>query len=86
MKHRASIKFWQYYDQLPDEVRKLADANFVLLKNDPRHPSLHLKNVGHFWSARIGLHYRALAVAQGEDWVWFWIGHHSEYDKLLPAK
>ena len=83
MKHRASKKFWEYYNELPEPVRKLADENYTLLKSAPRHPSLHFKKVGRFWSARIGLHYRAAAVQQGEDFVWFWIGHHSVYDQLL---
>jgi hypothetical protein len=45
MKHRASRRFWQHYQQLPKEVRKLADKNFELLKSDPQHPSLHFKQV-----------------------------------------
>jgi hypothetical protein len=45
------------YQALPLPVRKLADANFELLKRDPRHPSLQFKRVGHYWSARVGLRY-----------------------------
>jgi hypothetical protein len=47
-------------------VQQLADENFALLKSNPQHPSLHFKKVGRFWSARVGLQYRALAV-EGED-------------------
>ncbi|MFN7564095.1 MAG: hypothetical protein ACK5TH_20165 [Prosthecobacter sp.] len=83
MKHRASAKFWQYYNQLPAKIRSLADENFALLKANPRHPSLHFKKVGRFWSARVGDHYRAIAVEDGDDFAWFWIGHHSEYDRLI---
>lgn len=83
MNHRASVKFWKFYEALPENIQKLADVNFALLKEDPRHPSLHLKKIGDFWSARIGIHYRAIAVQQESDLVWFWIGHHSEYGKLL---
>jgi len=66
-------------------VRDLADANYQLLKSDPLHPSLHFKKVGRFWSVRIGLHYRGLAVEVGEDVLWFWIGHHAEYDRLVSG-
>jgi hypothetical protein len=31
----------------------------------------------------VGLHYRALAVEDGADLIWFWIGTHAEYDRLL---
>jgi len=81
--HRANPKFWRFHAELPAEVRRLADENYELLRSNPRHPSLHFKKVGRFWSARIGIHYRAVAVQDGEDYVWFWIGHHSEYDRLL---
>ncbi len=83
VKHRANPKFWSFYHELPEAIRKLADRNYELLKADPHHPSLHFKRVGRFWSAQIGIHYRAVAVQKGDDFVWFWIGHHSEYDRRL---
>jgi hypothetical protein len=51
----------------------------------PREPTasfVALQKVGRFWSAGIGMHYRALAVESGEDLVWFWIGTHAQYDRL----
>ena len=61
----------------------MADRCYVQLKADPSHPSLHYKRIGSLWSARVGLHYRALAVEAGEDRAWFWIGSHADYDRLL---
>jgi hypothetical protein len=61
----------------------LADRSFARLKIDPAYPSLHFKQVGRYWSARVGLYYRALAVRDGNDCLWFWIGSHAEYDHLL---
>ncbi len=83
MNHFASPDFWFHYRQLPPEIRDLADKNFELLKENLRHPSLRLKKVGIFYSARVGLHYRVLAKERSEGLVWFWIGHHSDYDRLL---
>ncbi len=54
MKHFASSKFWAAYQNLPLSIRKLADDNYDLLKQNPRHPSLHFKKVGRYWSVRIG--------------------------------
>jgi hypothetical protein len=79
VKHRASAKFWQYYEHLPEAVRVLADQQYDLLKADPRHPSLHFKKVGRMWSVRIGIHYRAVAVEDGPDIVWFVSGSQSAY-------
>jgi hypothetical protein len=81
--HHASRDFWICYNALPDAIREQADKAFALLKDNPQHPSLHLKKVDRFWSARVGLHYRALAVDAPDGVVWFWIGTHAEYDKLL---
>ena len=83
MKHVATAQFWERYEELAPEVRRLADKNFALLKENPRHPSLHFKKVGQVWSARVGLRYRALAAETAEAYVWFWIGDHGEYDRLL---
>jgi hypothetical protein len=44
---------------------------------------LHFKKIGRFWSARVGGHHRALAVEAADGLVWFWIGTHADYDKLL---
>jgi hypothetical protein len=52
VRHRANPKFWQFYDQLPQEIQRLADENYKLLKADPRHPSLHFEKVGRMWSVR----------------------------------
>jgi hypothetical protein len=59
--HRTSDRFWKCLENLPSPIQELANFNFELLKNDPRHPSLHFKKVGKFWSARVGMGYRALA-------------------------
>ena len=83
MKHTASPRFWKAYEALPTGVQRLADANFRLLKKDPTHPSLQFKRVGRFWSARVGLRYRALAIETDRVYVWFWIGSHADYDRLV---
>lgn len=86
MRHRASKKFWLFYEQLPGEIQKLADKNFSLLKQEPQHPSLHFKKAGRFWSARVGIHYRAVAVQENEDLVWFWIGRHDKYELIISLR
>ena len=83
MRHFTSPRSWEAYDVLPPAVKKLADANYALLKSDPRHPSLQFKKVGRFWSVRIGLHYRALAAEVQGGYLWFWIGSHADYDCLI---
>ena len=83
MKHHASPAFWTQYRALPDSVRELADKSFALLKSDPRHPSLHFKKVDKYWSVRVGIHHRTIGVEAPDGVLWFWIGTHAEYDKMV---
>jgi len=56
--------------------------------SDSGHPSLDFKRVGQrrpVYSVRISMDYRALGVMHEGDIVWFWIGPHHEYDKLLKG-
>ncbi|MDB6003743.1 MAG: hypothetical protein JWR15_730 [Prosthecobacter sp.] len=86
MKHKAHSDFWFHYRQLPARIQTLADKNFELLRDNPRHPSIQLKKVASdIYSARVGLNLRSLAFDFGEHLVWFWIGPHDEYDRLLSA-
>jgi len=81
--HFASSSFWEAYAKLPKNIRALADKNYVLLKENPRHPSLELKKVGRFWSVRVSSRFRALAVAVDAGLLWFWIGSLTDYDAII---
>jgi len=83
LNHYAAPEFWQLYQGLPVHTRILADRAFALLKTNPRHPSLHFKKIGQYWSARLGLHHRALGLDVTDGVLWIWIGTHSEYDVLV---
>ena len=83
MRYLASPSFWACYGNLPLSIQELADKNFELFKSNPRHPSLHLKKAGKYWSVRVGRKYRALAVEVEPGLLWFWIGTHAEYDELV---
>jgi hypothetical protein len=85
VKHLATRRFWERYRRLPAGVQDQANRAFELLKRDSSHPSLHLKRVGQFWSVRVGRRHRALAVEAGSDILWFWIGTHADYDRLVRS-
>ncbi len=81
--HYANPKFWQYYKKLSQDLQKQADKQFKLLEQDPHHPSLHFKKVVSLWSVRVNDSYRSLAIRVEDGFLWFWIGSHDEYIKLL---
>jgi hypothetical protein len=67
-------------------VQAQARLAYQLFRREPFHPSLRFKQVHPtrpVFSARVGLAYRALAVREGDAVIWFWIGSHADYEKLL---
>ena len=84
--HRTTPRFWALFARLPVALQTVARKNFELLKNNPSHPSLHFKKVGKLWSVRAGLNHRALAVEDGADFIWVWIGPHDEYIRLINER
>ena len=83
MKHYTSSDFWECYGKLPIEIQALADKNYQLLKENTRHPSLHLKQIEELWSVRVGQRYRALGIDAPDGLQWIWIGNHAEYNQLI---
>jgi hypothetical protein len=53
------------------------------LKRNPGHSSLHLKKVGDYWSVRVTKRYRAVATEAEDGLLWFWIGTHEDYERLI---
>jgi len=79
---RGTPQFWQLYQALPAEVRAVARRAYRLWQANAFHPSLHFKRIGQpNWSVRIGDHNRAIGRFIGNEFVWEWIGTHSDYDK-----
>lgn len=83
MIHHAAVTFWKHYFALPKDIQAQADKSFDLLKVDPYHPSLHFKKIGKYWSVRASLEYRTSGIDVADGVLWFWIGTHSAYNRLI---
>lgn len=70
-----------YSTSCQEQARK----QYELFSQTPIHPSLRLKRVGPFWSVRISRFYRAEAARRGDQFNWFWIGTHRDYERLISA-
>jgi len=78
--------FRKLYDQLPKATREQAHEAFRKWQTNPNHPGLEFKSVHPrlpIYSARVSRDYRAVCIRDGDAFVWFWIGPHHAYDKLL---
>lgn len=83
MKHVAVDQFYELYKTLPLKVQKLAENNFIVIKQYPQHPLLRLLRVEQYLSMRVGSRHRALAVEDGDTIIWFWIGIYKQYSTLI---
>jgi hypothetical protein len=83
LRHFTARSFWDAYENLPRKLQQLADKNFALLKDNPQHPSLHFKKVGRYWSARIGIHHRAVATEAPDGFLWISILSHDDYERVI---
>ena len=87
MTSRGTDDFWELYHGLPPTIRNAARKAFQKFTDDPAHPSLHLERLkfdDRVWSVRITRIYRAAARRYDDDWLWFWIGSHEEFDRRFP--
>ena len=68
-------------------MREQARVASGLFKVNPRHPGLNFKRIHgktNFVSARVGGSYRVVGVlANSDEVVWFWIGPHEQYERVL---
>src|SRR5271163_701263 len=83
MNSSTTARFRALFAALPAEVQARARKVYRLWRDNPRHPSLHFKKVGKAWSARVDDNFRVLAKMQGDHFYWFWIGPHTEYERLI---
>ena len=86
MKSITTSQFWKLYNGLPEDVKNRADSTYELCQINPHAHGLYFKRVGKkkpIYSVRIGSGYRALGILGGDAVLWFWIGAHDEYERIL---
>ncbi len=84
MQSYTTDEFWILFEKLPFHIQELAREKYDLWKENSQHPSLQFKKIrGSIYSARVTDSYRAVGIIDEGEIVWFFIGTHTEYDKLL---
>lgn len=79
-------RFREAFAELPSHVQRKAREAYQLWQQNPQHPGLQFKQVHTrepIYSVRVGIGWRAVGVKSDDTMVWFWIGSHADYDKLL---
>ncbi len=88
MNSTTTRQFREMLDALPETVRKQAREAYRLFAQNSGHPGLQFKKLFDrppIYSARVGIGYRAVGVMKPNKIVWFWIGSHADYDKLIST-
>lgn len=86
MTSHTTLDFRRDLMALPRDVRRQAKLAFQQFMADSSHPGLHFKKLpphADIWSVRISASYRAMGKRRGEEIVWFFVGSHADYDKVL---
>ena len=86
MTSHTTERFRKAFQQLPARIQREATKAYRLWKKTPYHASLQFKKVHTtepVYSVRVAIGWRALGTKTDDTMVWFWIGTHSEYDRIL---
>jgi mRNA-degrading endonuclease RelE of RelBE toxin-antitoxin system len=86
VKSRITAQFRKAFANLPKQVQEQTRQAYRQFIQDPRHPSLRFKKIHSelpIYSARISKNYRAVGQLDGDTVIWFWLGSHTEYARLI---
>ncbi len=86
MTSHTTTSFWKLYRALPKTVQRQAKSAFRKFQQEPFQSGLQFKQVHEtlpVYSARINRDFRCVGIRHTEKIVWYWIGSHSDYEKLL---
>lgn len=81
----ATDDFWDLYRDLPPQIKHAAREAYANFEKNAKHPALNFKrlvNHSDHVSARVNKQYRVLGL-WGDPIVWFFIGTHADYDRLI---
>jgi len=89
VKSRVHASFRRDFQRLPEDIQARAREAYKRSAENPLHPALRFKRLHAtlpVWSVRVSDSYRAVGVRRADDEVvWFFIGSHAEYEKLLRS-
>ena len=79
--------YWTQFDDLPEDIRKLAEENYHSWKENPRNPGLRFKQIHGklpIFSFRVGMRHRTVGVETDDGKIaWFWVGSFETFKKAI---
>jgi hypothetical protein len=83
---RTTEAFRKLLAAAPAPIQAKTHSAYEFWARNPAHPSLRFKKVHDtlpIYAVRIDLDWRAVGLLQEGVMVWFWLGPHADYEKLL---
>jgi len=81
--------YWQSFDELPEDIRKLAEKNYQLWKENTKNPGLRFKQIHQtapVFSFRVGMRHRTVGTETDDGKiVWFWVGSFETFEATIGA-
>lgn len=88
MKSVTTKRFRELYNSLPKHIQQQTIKSYHLWLENQNHPGLSFKKINtaeEIYSVRVSINYRAICLKESDTYIWFWIGTHSEYDKVIRS-
>ena len=86
MKSVHTEEYHKLFAKLPSDVQKQAQKANRLFEENPYYPSLQFKCVNEKksrYSVRVNKSYRVVGKKEGDTIFWYFIGTHTDYERLL---
>lgn len=78
--------FIKHFGKLPERIKNHARQAYRQWKENPYYPGLQFKRVHRskpIYSVRVSIGWRALGYKKNNSILWFWIGSHESYNKII---
>lgn len=79
--------YWDTFEDLPEDVKKLAEKNYKLWRESKNSPGLRFKQIHKslpIYSFRVGMKHRTVGVEAPDGKIaWFWVGSFETFKKAI---
>lgn len=86
MRSRTTRRFREAFRSLPNDIQERTREAYARFRENPDHPGLRFKKIqarGNVHAVRITRDYRALGTVHSDEVVWFWVGSHEDYERMI---
>lgn len=84
--HSTTGRFWASFERLPKAVQRVAREKLRVVEGEPCASIVAFQEGRKVLVGKGRAKPRALAIEDGSDFIWVWIGPHDEYRRLIRQR